>query len=562
VIGDVARVLALPRTAAPPWRQAGALRTGRPLRPEQAQALGAIAQAPAPRGSVVGLQVGGGKTLVGMLAPAALSPRPARPLALVPAGLVGQWQSMHDDWSRDYHLPTMPAVSHHELSRPTSARLLETYRPDCLVIDEAHAFRHLTSARTKRLVRYVVANPGTRVVVMTGSLGADSLQDHAHLLELALRDGAPVPLNRHTLAQWCACIDHRGTPDVTDWATVWPLVRAFSRRDPGPLTFTPPSARIPHSTRVSLARAAFNARLRCTPGVTLSKGTVCTAALRMRLVRPRPPRAISDALTALSDRWALPDGTELVDALEMDRHRRTLSRGFYQCWDWGAAGPDEEWLDARRSWSRLVRNVLEYRSRAGMDSAALVADAAAQGRLGDRMRDAVNRWQTAHAALPKGPPTVTTWLPGCRAWLVDLVERWLTDHPRALVWYTTRSVGRALADVLPVHGAGSDAPTASHAAASIRVHGTGTDGLHHRYPAALVVEPPASAQVWEQLLGRQHRPGARHPVVSVDVLTPTWVGRRAVEEAIARTGFLTTAGGVGPFAKLNVADWLPPTEDI
>jgi len=593
----------------------------RPLRAEQAVALADLAAAPAPRGTVPALQVGGGKTLVGMLAPRALTPRPQRPLALVPASLVRQWGRMHADWSRDYvlsDLQSYPAISHDELSRPDSTDLLDRRAPDCIVIDEAHAFRHADAARTRRLLRYVVRNPSTRVVIMTGSLAAETLRDYAHLLELALREGAPVPLSDPVLAQWCAALDYRGAPEWSDWTAIWPMVRAFCATDPGPLNLTvaertgptgferfgDPSKRIRPADRERHARAGYGRRLRTTPGITISKGSICRAGLRIRLWRPTPPAAITEALHRLTGGWVLPDGTELVDALEIHRHARTLARGYFNRWRWPDCdlcrgtgenqpprGPeltcfdcegrgrtiDHEWLEARRGWNAAVRNALEYGAREGFDSPALVERACRDGRAGGALMAAYARWQTV-AHHPE-PPTEIVWLDGARAWLTAAIRTWLHhvaphEHegddtgdtaagpppPRGLLWYETRGVESVLYGLgLDVRGAGSDQPrSGSCPALSRRVHGEGAN--LQAWWANLVLEPMSSGQINEQLIGRTHRPGQTAPLVRIDVFAPTWVGRRALEEAIARTEFLRHAGGLGDFAKLLIADYEPPIQ--
>ena len=640
-VTDTERVLALPVDLPTPEQgeaiaaaltQLFAVERGphpRPLRVEQALALRALQAAPARRGIVAALQVGGGKTLIGQLAPMALAMStrtdrtiPQRPLNLVPAPLLRQWADKHREWSAFYRLaPLRPeyVISHDQLSRPDASDLLDRLAPDVLVIDEAHAFRNPNAARTRRLIRYIVANPTTRVIAMTGSLGADTLRDFAHLLELALREGAPIPLNDHLLGRWCAALDHRGEAERSDWTAIWPVVRQFGGREgerPGALKWD--FARPSIDQRQALGRAAYGRRLRSTPGVIVSTGSVCGAGLRVRLWRPRPPDVITAALAELLAAWRLPDGVELVDALELDRHRRTLSRGYYNRWRWpdcsacdgrgdlpgppGDALPpdvccptcgglgrlvDDEWMEARRQWSAAVRNALEYQARAGFDSPALIARAAAEGRVGNDLLATWGRWAAVKDRYRPAPPSEVVWLPGARSWLARSIRAWVdrvapreyeADTPpptgadaaeggppaRGLVWFETKGVEAACGDALgvgSVYGAGTQQPRAgvNVPALSRRVHGTGADSLTPWWHC-LVVEPVASGQQWEQLIGRPHRPGQLAPLVRIDVFCPTWVGRRALEEAIAKTEFLRGPGGVGDFAKLIVADFEPPLE--
>ena len=106
---------------------------------------------------------------------------------------------------------------------------------------------------------------------------------------------------------------------------------------------------------------------------------------------------------------------------------------------------------------------------------------------------------------------------------------------------------------LVAHGRGSDPPTerTKAAALSIRVHGEGTDGLQYHWSDSLVLEPPSSGQITEQLLGRTHRRGVAFPTVRWDFLCPTWVGAAAMDEALKRTEFMETTS---TSLKLRVCD--------
>lgn len=579
---DHARLLDLARRRPPAPPAPREIAPGVVLRPAQAAALNELAAAPAPRGAVVALPVGGGKTLVGLLAAAVVSPPVARPLALVPAPLARQWEAHRAMWrGRGVPVPDGAVLSHDVLSSPTGARSLDELAPDLIVIDEAHAFRRLESARTKRLLRYVIARPETRIVIMTGSLVADSLRDSAHLLELALREGAPIPLGEVTLRSWCAVVDHRGDPAPIDWGAIWPMVRETTTPDPGPLVWDPPSARMPHHRRLTLARAMVGRLLQRAPGVVIAAPGPddVSASLAIRQIRAPVPRSVRDAIVQLEGRWALPDGSELVDALEIDRHRRTLSRGYFEAPRWPSATEggaptvpeDVEWLEARRAWAAAVRTHLAYHARPGADSEATVAATVAAGRAGGALTRAWARWDAVRGRWPQGPPRERVWLPGAREWLLAMVRAWLEEcgdrdrpgarcAPRGLVWYSRTAVEEALAEILPVHGAGSSPPSGRVPAAALatRVHGIGTDGLQGSWCCALVVDVPSSAQTWEQLTGRLHRSGQTAPEVRYDVLTPTWVGRHALDEAIARTEVMAAGSGLGDGAKFRVCRWDPP----
>ena len=79
------------------------------------------------------------------------------------------------------------------LSRPESADLLEELDPDLIILDEAHNVASFKSARTKRVFQFFRDRPDCRAIVMSGTLTSKSLNDFSHLVELALRDGSPIP---------------------------------------------------------------------------------------------------------------------------------------------------------------------------------------------------------------------------------------------------------------------------------------------------------------------------------------------------------------------------------
>src|SRR5690606_28768693 len=117
--------------------------------------------------------VGWGKTGIAELAGELVSRiegRRLRTVALVPPELREKTIRDRSWWSEHYDYDPPLLVSHAKLSVPAASLYLEELRPDVIVIDEAHAFRHMKSARTKRLVRYAVEHPETRFIILSGTL--------------------------------------------------------------------------------------------------------------------------------------------------------------------------------------------------------------------------------------------------------------------------------------------------------------------------------------------------------------------------------------------------------
>jgi len=91
-----------------------------------------------------------------------------------------------------------------------------------------------------------------------------------------------------------------------------------------------------------------------------------------------------------------------------------------------------------------------------------------------------------------------------------------------IVWYQSRAVEEALRERdMMVYGAGQNPPMQGHTCAmSIAAHGVGKN-LQHGWSKQLILETPSSGKVWEQLLGRTHRPGQEADVVEAVVYQHT-----------------------------------------
>jgi len=321
------------------------------------------------------------------------------------------------------------------------------------------------------------------------------LLDFSHLLELALRDRAPIPLDRWELERWAACIDPDGEPTQEDLGRLGHLVRWSSQS-----TLAQPTKKT--------IRAAFRERLTTTPGVIATRTGSCDASLHLIHHRPAHSPAVKAALKTLVERWETPDGEPIADASTKSRAFKSLAIGFYYRWEWGEAGPDGVWLEARRNLSRLVGRVLRYSPREGRDSEKLVLDWARSGKGSADLKKAVAFWdEIKHRA---SPTTEAVWICGEK---MQYIFDWLFDlSDPALLWHTSNAVGLSLAGMgLAVHGAGSSPPTGGTAGVKIQVHGEGCN--LQTYRVGFVLEPPSSGSRWEQVLGRTHRSGQRADTV-------------------------------------------------
>jgi hypothetical protein len=76
------------------------------------------------------------------------------------------------------------------------------------------------------------------------------------------------------------------------------------------------------------------------------------------------------------------------------------------------------------------------------------------------------------------------------------------------------------------------------AVVSINSFGTGFDGLQFVYDKQIVYAAMSSGDSWEQLLGRQHRPGQRSDEVVTWVLRHTADFRDAIDRALELAKFI------------------------
>lgn len=483
-----------PAEVAAPYRVRGG--TVPAPRPVQAAAIlameGTAAAGPGPWGprGIVGLiGCGHGKTLIAQLAPTVYRAR--RPALIVPAALKRQVHRMIGEWSQGYrtHRDLLSGAAIHSyemISSINSAHYLDRVNPDLLVFDEAHLLGNAKASRWKRIARFVMHHPECRVVMLSGTLTSRSIEQMTHLFHAAIRDWTPFP-DDSSLRHWTNVLDVGTDPAPEDLWYMSQLANHFG--------YDPDRSGI---------RLGLQALLASSRGVILSRGAATPVSLRMAFWEPDEPRC-ADHEKALHDlkKWELPDGTMLVDSLEYDRHSRSLSIGYF-----GRYVPPipEEWQKARKAWSKVLRDRVEYD---GFDSPGLVARAAEEGRLASWELDLWSEW-TAVRHLQ--PPTEAIWVGKAR----DRLSTYAAElrEERQVVWYASLAVESVLAELMPTHGSGSKAPDGRKTAAvSRRVHGNGWNG--QAYDRCTVLEPPSNAGQWEQLLARLHRPGQPNDVRTV-----------------------------------------------
>jgi hypothetical protein len=434
--------------------------------------------------------VGEGKTIISLLAP--LITRSMRPLLLTPAALQDKTKRDQRRLTQHFRIPNyIRIVSYELLGRPQSQKLLEQWKPDIIVADECHKLKSRDAACTKRVARYMHANPLTRAVMMSGTVTKRSLKDFWHLLQWCLRERSPIPLSWSELEEWADVLDQRDG--------------AEARREPGALLhLCSPEERFEGPP--SGLRKAFSRRLAQTPGVIASNSDSVSCSLSLEVLPVDLPENVKEALAEMRRTWKTPNGEAFADALTMWRHCRELAHGFFYRWDPPAPSA---WLEARSAWMVWCKYILDN-NRRGLDSPVTVSNAVDAGHYPDAL-PALEGWRAIKTSFE--PRSTPVWL---SPFLALYVRDWIRTAPPTLVWVDQKAFGSALqvATGLPYYAAeGKDArsgrsiedePGGRSVILSLESNKEGRN-LQDRWSRNLFVSPMPNGQRWQQALARTHR---------------------------------------------------------
>lgn len=475
------------------------------LRQVQAAALLDLFQA---RGLFAPIGVGEGKSLITLLAPIVCDAK--RPVLFVPASVRDQTlryviPQMSNHW--EMH-PNLKVVGYSELSLAKNADMLETIAPDMIIADECHALKAWRTGRTKRVTRYMRANPSTTFVALSGTVTNHSIMDYWQIL------------------QWCFGANHMPLPNTYHGAVEW--AEALDERIRNPLDRRPPGALELFCKESENHREGYRRRLTETPGVLATRNNTLGTSLILSERKIKTPRSVLDLMQSVESYWETPSGEIISEATELHRTLKALSCGFFYKWD---PLPPSDWLQARKEWKQFVRQTLQT-NRRKLDTELQVWN---ECRLAERPPSVWSEWSRLRETFKPNP--VAEWVD---YFLVEDATRWLLENDRAICWVDHVPVGHAIAKASGVkyYGAGDDSilEASGRAVASIRAHGTGKN--LQMFDTNLVVAPPTSGKVWEQLLGRTHRLGQSSDEVVAEVYQHTRACRSAMQQAVLDAEFL------------------------
>lgn len=522
--------------------------------------------------------VGHGKTILDLLAALAM-PNCRTAVLLVPPSLTSQlWSDyqligqhfrmpsiqIHDKDRHSTIVPGTPVLHvfpYSKLNRPESTATLEQdLKPDLIIADEVHKLKAANTATTSRVLRYFRDHPNTRFCGWSGSMTDKSIKEYAHLGALALRHQSPLPIDPETAEDWARAIDPSDAP-------------------------APEGALIVLCNPGEHIHSAFHRRLVESPGVVAT--TTASIDARLEIVeRAAPPlpnvptlfeKSVAQALSMVRNEWKRPDGMDIPDALQKNRCAMEIACGFFNRWRYPhVQGKPQNvatiinWLAVRSEWNCEVRAAI--RSRQEHFDSELLARNAAERFHGDRPIHDKSLPVWGSKTYPRWKAVENDVVYESEAiWLDDFLAQdaaeWGLTH-RGIIWYAQNPFGERVADLsgLNLHRGGPEAgklialETGERSIiASIKSHGTGRDGLQHKFFDQLIANFPSSNNECEQLLGRLHRIGQKSDVVQAAFYRHTDELRRATNQALRRAGYVQ--GTIGSTQKLNLSGLLSVDEE-
>lgn len=583
---ETTRIVGLPvRTLPPPdlcERLSASLRTERgtqTLWPMQAEALyeAVMQRRVSPElGVFVRGGIGTGKTLPGLLFATVIQPPVPgkRALYLCPAALRDKTLRELPEYRRHWKIrPDLLVHSYEELGadQDSTRSMLERLNVYLVVMDECQAVKNFTAGRTKKVMRTARRDPGIVWVSMSATPSTRGIGNSAHLFELALRSGSPLPRNASELESWARCVDSKVTAEAADWGMIRPLVEAFNPRgmdDWDGLS----------TERVRACRVALNSRVEQTPGVVTGARVDVDANLVLRRVRFDCPPEIEVALQELQKSGNVPgsSGAALIGDRDKNRSESQLCMGFYYRWAWEKTSngePDQKWLNDRREWSSALNEYLApggQGEREGVDTMRQVVL-----RMKDMpsfVRRAWASWEPQRdryrieyvgeksSGVGEPIPVEPVWLTTA---LIDrMVDRLTVRGKPCILWYKHKAVAHELRKRgVRVVLSGEDLPWTElrgdgrSVALSEFSH---AEGLNLQAWSRMVVTCPGAARQspgaqLEQQIGRVHRSGQDADEVVVDFWQHAAPLASSLETALREARYIEDAGGLPQ--RLNFGEW-------
>ena len=538
---ELDRILRLPRKTPHPEdtreRLTQILRTPegtQELKPIQAEMLYELGRA---RGLFASATVGAGKTLTSLMASRMVGAK--KTVLVTKASLRKKTIIEMNEYRKNWRLPPegIEIVSYEELSRVKFVAYLNELKPDLLIFDEVQALKNRKASRTKRVMRFMKANPTTMVVALSGTVMKKSIQDFAHIIAWCLKDKCPLPLNYVDLDEWTKALDEK--------------VNELDRYEVGAL-----KAFSDGEDDLQKVRQGFREHLIGTPGVvaTQGKGEDVGCTVTVNAIVYDLPTEIDGHFAKLRGDMQTPDGWQLTTGAEVWMHARQLALGLYYAWD---PRPPDWWRNPRREWGCFVREVLSH-SRT-LDSELMVVNACDAGSLDSQF---LERWREVKNKFT--PNIVSRW---CDDTAINICLEWMQQP--GIVWVEHTLFGARLAELSGCKYYGpqglaadgefiNDADPTKAAIVSFDANKAGRN-LQAKWSRCLYTAIREGADDLEQSIGRIHRDGQLEDEVIVDVLVGCREHLTAMKRAISASEAIRDTTGAE--YKILSADFDWPDED-
>lgn len=311
------------------------------------------------RGLIAPIGVGWGKTLTTlMIADHAFRLGMAHKMILtVPPSMFPQLMRRDIPWARLRVPVTMPVIPmgglgaanrraiaksdrrglyvlpHSMFSVKDTSEILKWVSADLFIIDEAHAFKNASAARTRRLMAHFTERD-PMLVALSGTLTKKSVRDYRHLMAQALKEGSPLPTSASMASEWAMVIDSEADPSEHQAGALKPLISWHRRCFPY----------APIELDIAGFRQAFQKRLVTTTGVVATGdneiGTTLTIEISPVPDYKQAPNwsALQELLDRLEDEWVTPNGDEIDYQVHLFKWRYELnSMGGYNQLTWPTA---------------------------------------------------------------------------------------------------------------------------------------------------------------------------------------------------------------------------------
>lgn len=375
---------------------------------------------------------------------------------------------------------TVLLVSYEEVSLDPD--LLLSIDCDLLVADECHRLKNPNAACTKHVRDWRRENWQVPLMLLSGTITDRSLKDFGHLLKWTHgKVRMPLPASGVELSEWARAVDEK----------------VEVRAAPGALSLF-----LPDNTQRELSdyRQAIADRIFSTPGVVRTKAHSCNASLKLYIYRPKLPTELRALIRRIESEKRGWHGEELTPA-EVWRNRRGLLLGFHT--EWLEPGP-EEWMRARSSWKKYVRDMLEQ-DWPGLTSEKHIAAACKRG---DLPNGRYNRWIEIKPTFK--PKSRTVWH---STEILEYIIR-LAKKDDVWIWVDRTPVGIKLKELTGwpyFHNHGLDGKKfvedhrSGPAIVSVGANFQGRNLQH--FHQNIITAPMTKGLKWEQLMGRTARTG-------------------------------------------------------